>query len=360
MTQRIVFTNETSSVGRICVSFLPLSTGCQQFSVSPAVLELGPKASSAFRVTFSARYAGAVSGVFQFRGVGVDSLFDPYEIVIEASVKRQSEVEVPRSPSTAHKRRETDVVSGRVQEVQASPSINHVAVTPTSIRFDCVRSKSGEQLFRKARIRLANNTAQALPFKVRAPENIRVSPLSGMIQPASSVNLSVLPMSQPVAPPRLEEDWVDSLTVRVGKTYTRKVDVRVDQRVIQMLAPFDQAARFRHQLSPQTDSFYYAKRSKRRGLYFHARAVEFGCCNVGESHEVPVYVCNGSEAPITVFLQDLQEPFSSTFSTTTIRPRKFIEVMVTFTPKVAGKVATSLFAYSVAEKAVVTLVARGI
>uniref|UniRef100_M4B978 Abnormal spindle-like microcephaly-associated protein ASH domain-containing protein n=1 Tax=Hyaloperonospora arabidopsidis (strain Emoy2) TaxID=559515 RepID=M4B978_HYAAE len=118
MTEQIIFTNETSSVGRICVSLLPLSTGCQQFSVSPAVLELGPKASSAFHITFSARYAGAVSGVFQFRGVGVDSLFDPYEIVIEASVKRQSESQALRSSSTARRYRETDVVGDGVQEVR--------------------------------------------------------------------------------------------------------------------------------------------------------------------------------------------------------------------------------------------------
>ncbi|KAG6957667.1 hypothetical protein JG687_00009846 [Phytophthora cactorum] len=69
----------------------------------------------------------------------------------------------------------------------------------------------------------------------------------------------------------------------------------------------------------------------------------------------------GVELPDDVlFLQDLQEPFSCAYSTTTIEPRKFIAVMVTFTPKVVGKVATSLFAYSVTDKAVVTLVARGI
>lgn len=182
----------------------------------------------------------------------------------------------------------------------------------------------------------------------------------------------MLPISQPFTQRRTggdtssvsstprAENWFGSLTVRVGKAYSREVSVVVDRRVIQVLPPFDEIARSRHQLSSQTDSFYYTKRGKRRGLYFHARAVEFGCCNVGESHEVPVYVCNGSKTSMTVFLQDLQEPFSCAYTTTTIEPRKFIEVMVTFTPKVVGKVATSLFAYSVTDKAVVTLVARGI
>ncbi|GMF17398.1 unnamed protein product [Phytophthora fragariaefolia] len=367
MTEQIVFTNGTNSVGRICVSLLPLSTGCQQFSVSPAVLELGPKASSAFHVTFTARYAGAVSGIFQFRGVGVESLFHPYEVVIEASVRRQLELEAPKKARTTQL---SDVAN--VQELQASSSVDQVEVSPTFIRFDQVRNTKGESVTRKAKLRLSNNTAQPLPFKIRALENLKVRPATGMVQPASEIIVSVLPISQPVVQQRTggdsrsinpsprAENWFGSLTVRVGKTYLREVSVVVDRQVIQMLPPFDEIARSRHQLSTQTDSFYYTKRGKRRGLYFHARAVEFGCCNVGESHEVPVYVCNGSKTPMTVFLQDLQEPFSCAYSTTTIEPRKFIEVMVTFTPKVVGKVATSLFAYSVTDKAVVTLVARGI
>ncbi|GMF12436.1 unnamed protein product [Phytophthora lilii] len=343
---QIVFTNGGNSVGRICVSLLPLSTGCQQFSVSPAVLELGPRASSAFHVTFNARYAGAVSGIVQFRGVGVDSLFHPYEVVIEASVQRRLELDHPKNTRPT-KQREEVATSERVQELQASSSVDQVEVSPMFIRFDHVRGKSGEASVLKAKLVLANNTSQTLPFKVRALENLKVRPATGMIQPASEVIVSVLPISQPfvrqrssdetnssVSTPRAE-DWFGSLTVRVGQTYRREVSV-------------------------VTDSFYYTKRGKRRGLYFHARAVEFGCCNVGESHEVPVYVCNGSKTPMTVFLQDLQEPFSCAYSTTTIEPRKFIEVMVTFTPKVVGKVATSLFAYSVTDKAVVTLVARGI
>ncbi|CAI5732868.1 unnamed protein product [Peronospora destructor] len=366
MTEQIVFTNVTKSVGRICVSVLPLSTGCQQFSVSPAVLELGPKTSSAFHLTFNARYAGAVSGIFQFRGVGIESLFHPYEVVIEASVKRDLELEAPSSSRTAQKHRQTDAMNGRVKELQ----VEQVAVTPTFIRFDRVRSKSGEKLFRKAKLHLVNNTAQALPFKVCAPENLSVSPAFATIPPASESSVSVLLMSQPLGQHRCREarsansssraeDWLSTLTVQVGKTYLREVSVVADWRLIQMLPPFDEIARSRHHLFSQTDSFYYTKRDKRRGLYFHARAVEFGCCNVGESHEVSVYVCNGSKAPMTVFLQDLQEPFSSAFSSTTIEPRKFIEVLVTFTPKVVGKVATSLFAYSLTDKAVVTLIARG-
>ncbi|CAH0476327.1 unnamed protein product [Peronospora belbahrii] len=370
MTEQIVFTNRTESVGRICVSLLPLSTGCQQFSVSPAVLELGPNTSSAFHVTFDARYVGAVSGIFQFRGVDIESLFNLHEVVIEASVKRHSESEASTSSKRGHQRSETDAVNERGQKLQTRLSAGQVVVTPSSIRFDCIRSTNGEKLFRKAKLCLVNNTTESLPFKICAPENLSVSPAFAMIQPASEISVSVLPMSRPVGQHRCgeigstnsssrAEDWLSTLTVRVGKRYLHEVSVVVDRRVIQMLPTFGEIARSRHQLSSQTDSFYYTKRGKRRDLYFHARAVEFGCCNVGESHEVPVYVCNRSKAPMTVFLQNLQDPFSCSFSSTTIESKKFIEVMVTFTPKVVGKVSTSLFAYSLTDKAVVTLIARG-
>ncbi|RLN87813.1 hypothetical protein BBJ28_00008064 [Nothophytophthora sp. Chile5] len=345
------------------------NTGCQQFSVSPAVLELGPKASSAFHVTFNARYVGVVSGIFQFRGVGIKSLFRPYEVMMEASVKRYMELVGVKSARQTQRLKET-TPRERVQELETNASVDQVQISPMCVRFDRVRGKNGDKSIRQTTLCLTNNTAKTLPFKVRAPENLKVRPASGMIQPASEVTVSVLPISQPFEHERggmdstrlspKVETWYGSLTVQVGKTHVREVSVVVDRRVLKLLPPFDAIARSRHQLSSQTDSFYYTKRGNRRGLYFHARAVEFGSCNVGESHEVPVYVCNGSKTPMTVFLQDLQEPFSCSYSTTTIEPRKFIEVLVTCTPKVVGKVATSLFAYSVNDKAVVTLVARGI
>lgn len=369
MTEQIFFTNGSNSVGRICTFLIPLSTGCQQFSVSPAVLELGPKASSAFHVTFKARYAGTVSGIFQFRGIGVESLLHPYEVIIEASVKQHCKLENQRN--TTSKRQDEDVTtaSERVQELHASSSADRVEVSPTFIRFDRVQNKDAKNITRKARLRLLNNTAHALSFKVRTLDNIWARPATGMIEPASEVLVSVLPISQPLAQhcgntnsieSSQAEDWIGSVTIKIGKSYLREVSVVVDRQIIKMLPLFDEVARFQHQLSSQTDSFYYTKRGNRKGLYFHARAVEFGCCNIGEKHEVPVYICNGSNEPMTVFLQDLQEPFSCAYTTTTIKPRKFIEVVVTFTSKVVGKVATSLFAYSVTDKAVVTLVARGI
>ncbi|KAF1784301.1 PapD-like [Phytophthora cactorum] len=360
MTEQIVFTNGTNAVGRICVSLLPLSTGCQQFSISPAVLELGPKVSSAFHVTFNARYAGAVAGIFQFRGVGVESLFHPCEVVIEASVKRYSELE---APGNTQKRDRVDTTSGRVDELQASTSVNQVEVYPTFIRFDRVRSKSAEKMITKAKLRLSNNTVQTLPFKVRAPENLRVRPATGMIQPASEVIVSVVPISQPIVhaerqqrgsgtsslnPSPRAENWFGSLAIRVGKSFLREVSVVVDRRVIQILPPFDEIARSRHQLSSQRIHSTTPSAESGEGCTSTPGLLSLG----------PTMLA--SHTKYLFFLQDLQEPFSCAYSTTTIEPRKFIAVMVTFTPKVVGKVATSLFAYSVTDKAVVTLVARGI
>lgn len=376
VTEQIIFCNSTNAVGRLCVSLLPLSMGCQQFSVSPAVLELAPQSSGAFHVTFSAQRGGVAAGIFQFRGVGVESLFRPYEVLMEASVRQVYELEDhTRAGATSANqalRKHAKNSSRHVEELRNSVSVKDVDIGPTFIQFEKKSGAHGERVVQQSKIRIVNNTAEALPFKVKyAHENLKVSPTSGMLPPASEAFVTILPISQPFRKSSndestasfgsaINEKWCGSLSIQVGKQHAREVSVVVDAPLLELLPPFDEIARSRHRISSQTDSFYYTKRRNRRGLYFHARAVECGNCMVGDWHEVPVYVCNGSNQPMTVFMQELQEPFSCAYTTTTIQPRKFIEVPVRFAPKVVGKVATSLFAYSVDQKAVVTLVARGI
>lgn len=366
MVEQIVFSNGSDSVGRICASLLPLSTGCQQFSISPAVLELGPRTSSSFFVTFQARYPGVVSGIFQFRAVGVDLLLAPYEVMMEASVRDKLKIESNDSAMKTH-RTKNELAYRRIEEVRSSDLLLDVDISPMFVQFACSKSKTGEHRVRSSKVRIVNNSADVLPFKVKCiHENIQVSPIVGVIQPASEQFVSLLPLSQPHQSSRsssaslTSSKWCGTVTIQVAETVVREVSVVIDPKILRILPPFHEVARLRHQISSQTDSYYYTKRNARRGLYFHARAVECGICSVGESHQVPVYICNGSDVPMTVFLQNLLEPFSCSYRTTTIQPRKFIEVPVSFTPKVVGKVSTSLCAYSVTEKAVVTLVARGI
>ncbi|TYZ65367.1 hypothetical protein PybrP1_012691 [[Pythium] brassicae (nom. inval.)] len=372
MTEQIVVSNGSDAVARISVSLLPLSTGCQQYSVSPAVLELRPRASSAFYVTLTARTPGVAAGVFQFRGVGVKSLFSPYEVLIEASVRRNLALEDDFSASDRATRVGASPRDRRVEELRRSKCLNEVEVGPTFIKFERLRTKNGVRVASPSTLTITNNSDATLPFSIScAHENLKVTPSSGMIPPASEATVALQPLAQPLERRSGEslasarsmsvlENWTGSFTVVVGEKVAREVSFVVAREVLETLPPFDAIARSRHHISSQTDAFYYTKKRNRRGLYFHARAVECGSCSVGESHHVPVYICNGSSAPMTVFLQDLMDPFSCAYSTTTIEPRKFIEVLVAFTPKVAGKVSTSLFAYSVSEKAVVTLVARGI
>ncbi|KAF1324553.1 hypothetical protein FI667_g9732, partial [Globisporangium splendens] len=373
MTERIVFSNGGDTVGRISVSLLPLSTGCQQFAVMPAVLELQPGASSSFRVTFAARTPGVAAGIFQFRGVGVNALFAPYEVLIEASVRRNLSIEEGGKPTQVARLHNTQN-DRQVEELRKSTSINEVEIGPTFVRFERSKIKNGGRTVSASKVKITNNTDATLPFKVACShENLKITPDSGVIPPASEVFVKIVPVSRPVdrssnggslvmaaRSPTNAEKWAGSFTVVVGKKISREVSFVISREIMETLPDFDEIARSRHHISSQTDSFYYTKKRNRKGLYFHARAVECGSCNVGESHQVPVYICNGSNSPKTVFLQDLMEPFSCFYTTTTIEPRKFIEVPVTFTPKVAGKVSTSLFAYSVTDKAVVTLVARGI
>lgn len=266
----------------------------------------------------------------------------------------------------------TPIRDRQVEELRRSKCINEVEVGPTFVKFERLKVKNGVKLPSSSSLKITNNSDESQPFKISCShENLKITPDSGMIPPASEAIVTMLPLAQPferrngesLASARsapIPESWTGSFTVVVGEKVSREVSFVIARAVMETLPPFDSIARSRHHISSQTDAFYYTKKRNRRGLYFHARAVECGSCNVGESHQVPVYICNGSSSPMTVFLQDLMDPFSCLYTTTTIEPRKFIEVPVTFTPKVAGKVSTSLFAYSVTDKAVVTLVARGI
>lgn len=261
----------------------------------------------------------------------------------------------------------------QVEELRRSRCINAVEIGPTFVKFERLKAKNGVKTIISSTLKITNNTEETQSFKINCShENLKINPENGLIPPASEAIVTLSPLSRPHEQRQSGESlmstqsvsspasWTGSFTVTVGKTVSREISFVFSRDVMGVLPPFDAIARSRHQISSQTDSFYYTKKRNRKGLYFHARAVECGSCNAGESHQVPVYICNGSNSPMTVFLQDLMEPFSCFYTTTTIEPRKFIEIPVTFTPKVAGKVSTSLFAYSVTDKAVVTLVARGI
>ncbi|GLD93256.1 hypothetical protein PINS_up001848 [Pythium insidiosum] len=364
MVEHIMFSNGANAVGRICVALLPLSKGCQQFTVTPAVLELQPLASGAFVITFSARYPGVVAGIFQFRAVGTDSLFEPYEVMIEASVRGDIEVKSKHAskPPIAQPPIQAAPVN-RIRELSAEDS-QAVVIGPTFIKFEIPRDTGNEPAHvGSAQVRMTNGTDKALPFEIKCDhEHLSVSPSRGSIEPNSETSVRVKAFCQPYGRDGHNggAKWVGSMTVVVGTNFSREVSVVIDSNALAALPLFEEALRIRHALSTQTDSFYYTKKGRRKGLYFHARAVECGSCPVGESHQVPVYICNGSDAPMTVFLQTLQEPFACSYSPTTLQARKFIEVPVTFRPKTVGKVATCLVAYSATGKAVVTLVARGI
>ena len=214
------------------------------------------------------------------------------------------------------------------------------------------------------------------------PSDINLYPKQGVVDSKCNVSIIVSPISRPflrentrrrslgveknTEQQRSNEGkdpadvWYGSFTVQVGTSLSREISIVVEPSALEILPSFESTARRRHGLRNQTDSFYYTRKMNRQGLYFHARAVECGNCPIAEFHQVPVYICNGSNNPMTVFLQELSPPFYCSYTTTTIQPRKFIEVPVSFTPKVKGKVSTSLHAYSLTDKASVTLIARGV
>ena len=383
MTQLITFSNKKPAFARVCLSLIPLSAGCHQFEVTPAVLELAPRRSGYFTVKLRAIYAGVVTGIFQFRGVENNALMAPSELIIEAHVRSgngiiQKHRKERRNASMASIADNKTVTCTIVEEVPSSNApTNAVEISPTFVRLS---SKSDEKGF-SGKIKLYNNTMDVLPFQiVCSHEIINIIPPEGALDPKTHLELLVVPLCQPFVRRKSntrsstgfssklndgvmkgDASWCGSFSVQIERILSREISVVIEPSLLNRLPPFHDVARQQHGLSSQTDSFYYTKRTNRIGLYFHVKAIECGSCSIGEAHCVPAYLCNGSDAPITVFLQQLQAPFACSYSTTTIQPKKFIEILVTFTPstRVKGKVSTSLVAYSLTDKAEVTFVARG-
>lgn len=392
--ENISFTNRSHSTARICFSLLPLSTGCHQYTISPAVLDIPAGARRDFSLEFKATCAGVSAGILQFRGIDANTLFAPYEVLIEACVKERNNITKgschESNPQTTKKSFPEDKPSliqvdnpTQIEELNEDDEDKElVEISPTFIRFN-TNSINGETIVPDGDMSITNHSNSSIPFKISCiHENIQINPKQGVVDSKCNVSIIVSPISRPflrentrrrslgveknTEQQRSNEGkdpadvWYGSFTVQVGTSLSREISIVVEPSALEILPSFESTARRRHGLRNQTDSFYYTRKMNRQGLYFHARAVECGNCPIAEFHQVPVYICNGSNNPMTVFLQELSPPFYCSYTTTTIQPRKFIEVPVSFTPKVKGKVSTSLHAYSLTDKASVTLIARGV
>nr|CCA15291.1 hypothetical protein PITG_05510 [Albugo laibachii Nc14] len=389
--ENISFTNRSNSTARICFSLLPLSIGCHQYTVSPAVLDIPAGARRDFSLEFRATCAGVSAGILQFRGIDANTLFAPYEVLIEACVKESKKVfkesfhEQNVKPMEKPCRDDSSAINDekptQIEELKEDEEEKELLeISPTFIRFNA-KAINGETIIPEGNITISNRSNSSIPFKISCNhENIQITPKQGVVESKCDISISVSPISRPFLKSSrrrsmgIEKNneqktiegkdpadvWYGSFTLQVGTSLSREISIVLEPSALEILPNFDDTARRRHGLRNQTDSFYYTRKMNRQGLYFHARAVECGNCPIAESHQVPVYICNGSNNPMTVFLQELSPPFYCNYSTTTIQPRKFIEVPVSFTPKVKGKVSTSLHAYSLADKASVTLIARGV
>jgi hypothetical protein len=254
----------------------------------------------------------------------------------------------------------------------------------------------------REKVTLMNHSKEIKRFQIKSGhEHVLISPKEGTIEPFNTQLIRIRILSQPFQPkkkakqnktkPNLnlnqtqnqmkqqEETWCGSFTIcitsnssnetEMQQQIVREISIVLDPEILNVLPTFEEMVRLQHHLSLQTDSFYYSSSQKdnntttrhpNRGLYFHAEAVECGQCPLGEAHQVCVYLCNGSENPMTVFLQNLQEPFRCEYKTTTIKSKSYIPMTIIFRPKAKGKVSTSLTAYSLTTRASMTLIATGI
>ncbi|RHY97774.1 hypothetical protein DYB37_008762 [Aphanomyces astaci] len=294
-----------------------------------------------------------------------DPMATPYEIIVDAHVKKPSGVPPPIDhslvPPPPHPRTSSVIAD------DSHPKQHVFDVQPTHV-----------QLIRRRRttasIDIFNYVAKTSTFSVLCPfKHLRVAPNQGVIPPNGkcTVDISLTSSSQVQA-----VAWCGLLTVVVNGAVTREISVVVDDNDDKMAAT--QMASRQDALPSSSSSIqemamsYLAEsttsttttsrsKSRKKGLFFQAKSIEFGAVRVQTGQSQPVRICNGGKESITVFLQRLESPFSCSYASVSLRPRSYVEVPVTFTPSLPGQeVSATMVAYSAADKATVVLQGRGV
>ncbi|OQS06666.1 hypothetical protein THRCLA_01299 [Thraustotheca clavata] len=339
ISETFVFRNTSPNYARICASIVPLSRGCNQFQIIPTVLEMPPHASDHFVIRFIASQVGAVSGIFQFRSMSGDPLAMPYEIIVDAHVKKPS-VPPPQlsPPSVIHEEEDNGECL--------------VDVHPTYIRLETSsQTKSFEVI---------NYSDKAIPFSIACPySHISIAPTQGIVRPKSKSSVTVLcnTSSSVVAPNK--KSWCGSFSITLDGSLTREISVVVDASP--MNKPPTQPDPKSSQLSQSstTSSSRTNKKRSKRTLFFQAENMDCGTTSLHTSQCVPVRICNGTKEPMTVFVQPLERPFSCAYSSLTLRPRSYVEVPVVFTPEKHGEVSVPMIVHSSSQdKAILILHGR--
>ncbi|ETW02711.1 hypothetical protein, variant [Aphanomyces invadans] len=336
ISETFVFRNTSSKFARICASIVPLSRGCNQFVIAPTVLEMAPNSSDHFVIRFVAARIGAVSAIFQFRSMSGDPLATPYEIIVDAHVKKASAtpLDLPSRPTLAED----------LHNYHPSPHV--FDVQPTHLKLT-----SGAA----ATFDIFNYVATTTTFTVNCPfDHIQVIPNAGEIHPNGKCTIQVS-----LADSSHTKAWCGLIAVIVNGSLPREISLVVDAS----MSCVDTASSIKEMAmsySTESTSTTARTRSRKRGLFFQATRLDFGPRTLRSSHCLPVRICNGSKESITVFLQPVSAPFSCSYSSISLRPRSYVEVPVYFTPAVPRDVTASMVAFSAADKATLTLQGRGV
>ncbi|KAH9140204.1 hypothetical protein AeRB84_015496 [Aphanomyces euteiches] len=187
IAETFLFRNTSSNYARICASIVPLSRGCNQFRITPPVLEMPPYASDHFVIRFVATQLGAVSGIFQFRSMSGDPFATPYEIIVDAHVK-DSSASKPAIPGSDEVRR-----------------IDMIDIHPTYVRVE----KGGHSSFEIT--------------------NISIIPQHGVIPANGKTNVRVSVSEE--SPEIFQNTWCGSISVDVNGKFVREVSIVIDPSI---------------------------------------------------------------------------------------------------------------------------------
>lgn len=342
---------------------IPLGVGCQQFSIVPNVLELQANQNGCFVVSFSASILGAVACIVQFKSSAASLDSPPYEIMLDASVKKPQhliQADVPQKLQP----------NARFSNVSSTKGT--VDIHPTFLKFS--KSEFSRKLLHHSTqpenalsIMLSNTTSENVPFKLECPhDNVRLSKKQGHVYAGSTKKIYVWPISRPfveneqtagISYMSKDGSWNGTLSIVLNGEH-RDLSIAFDKELLQALPEMVDLARSFGNISQVANTREPNNSKKRDGLYFSSKRISFGPCSSKERHQVLVKLCNGSHESMSVFLQKPHAPFYIRHVSITLRPRTYVKIPIFLKGHKAGKFTTNIEAFSLSERTYVQIAAQ--
>ena len=371
------FKNNSDEAVTVVSDLIPLSTGCEQFTLSPNVLELNGHGKGSFTLHFSARLRGVVSAILQFQSTQAGPEAPPYEVIVDASTisssskSNQSSLSRNSLESSLLSKLSRKIQAAHVVTVQEDPT---VFVSPTNFIFK-------DRSFQK--LTIGNRTERSLHYSLSCEEGIlRFSSDAERVLPFDSTCIKLQPfiknsfdqsqyrtsISKSSKDMYINSTFVLKMTLEGEETTYRYLTISILKSVLLSLPTNDVLSLPVVVPKPVAAASLSCSgtrlhRSKTRpsGLYFSAITVNCGSVYRGTSSTYTLKLCNGHPTKtLAVTIAAPPSPFKIRHLQLQLRPASYVQLPITFSPRKTtqvGKYSTDILATSSSGKSTVTVVA---